>query len=225
MMLRSILFGAQMYVAMGVMGLIGLPLALTRPDGALRVCKAYCRWVLWTARALLGLEGRILGEVPTGPVLVAAKHQSFLDVILLFHALPQPRFIMKSDLARLPLFGWYTRRLGCIPVSRGGGAEAVARLLDAAGGEGQIVIYPQGTRVPVGDIAPYKYGVAALYAHLGRPCVPAATNAGRVWPRGVRRHAGVAVMEFLPPIAPGLAAEDVLQLLERRIEAASNRLA
>lgn len=222
-MIRSLLFSAQMYLAMGVVGLVCLPAALMSPDGATRACKIYAAWVRWTARWMIGLRTEIRGPVPTGDVMVAAKHQSFLDVILIFAALPRPRFVMKAELLRMPVFGWYARRLGCIPVARGKKGET-QRMLEAAGGPGQIAIYPQGTRVPPGEAAPYKYGAAALYAHLGRPCVPVATNAGRFWPRGIRRHPGVAVVEFLPPIPPGLAPEAFLARLEATLEPASDRL-
>lgn len=224
MMIRSVLFTLQMYLAMGVLGLVCAPVALFSRDGAIMACKLYCRWVRWTARWMIGLRTEIRGTPPTGNVLVAAKHQSFLDVLLIFSALPRPRFVMKADLLRMPVFGWYVRRLGCIPVERGGKGEAVRKMLEAAEGAGQIVIYPQGMRLPPGQMAPYKYGTAALYAHLNRPCAPVATNAGHFWPLGLRRYPGLAVVEFLPPIAPGLPPDTFLSQLEAIIEPASDRL-
>ncbi|MDB6452451.1 lysophospholipid acyltransferase family protein [Falsirhodobacter sp. 20TX0035] len=225
-MIRSLLFAVQMYVAMGVLGLIFLPAALVSRDGALRACKLWCRWVRWTARWMIGLRTEVRGAPPEGPVLVAAKHQSFLDVILIFAALPRPRFILKAQLLRLPVFGWYVRRLGCIPVEPGRKGEGTARMVGAVGRNpgGQIVIYPQGTRVPVGRTVPYRQGVAALYAHLDQPCVPVATNAGRFWPLGLRRHPGLTVVEFLDPIPPGLPPESFLAELQARIEASSSAL-
>jgi 1-acyl-sn-glycerol-3-phosphate acyltransferase len=90
---------------------------------------------------------------------------------------------------------------------------------------GQLVIYPQGTRVAPGDIKPYKIGTAALYGQLGQNCAPVATNAGIFWPkRSLLRKPGLAVVEFLAPIAPGLTNEQFMAQLEHAIEAASNRL-
>jgi len=223
-MIRSALFAVQMYGAMGVLGLVFLPAALISPDGAMQACRIYCRWVRWTARVMLDLRTEIRGTPPVGNVLIAAKHQSFLDVILIFAALPHPRFVMKAELLRMPVFGWYARRLGCIPVEVGRKGAAMRQLLEAADGAGQMVIYPQGTRVPVGNAAPYRYGVAALYAHLGQPCIPVATNAGHFWPLGLRRHAGLAVVEFLPPIQPGLPPDVFLAKLESILESASEQL-
>lgn len=223
-MIRSLLFAVQSYGVMGILGLIYLPLALASPQGARRACKMWCRWVRWTARWMLGLRTEVRGPVPAGNVLIAAKHQSFLDVILIFGVLPDPRFVMKADLLRMPVFGWYARRLGCIPVEPGRKGDAMRRMLEAADGVGQMVIYPQGTRVPVGGIAPYRYGVAALYEHLGQPCIPVATNAGHFWGAGLRRHAGLAVVEFLPPLPAGLPPDIFLARLEAIIEPASEQL-
>jgi 1-acyl-sn-glycerol-3-phosphate acyltransferase len=90
---------------------------------------------------------------------------------------------------------------------------------------GQLVIYPQGTRSPPGTKMPYKVGTAVLYEQLGQPCYPVATNAGVFWPRrGLYRRPGVAVVEFLEPIAPGMARDAFVAELERRIEGASDAL-
>lgn len=99
-MIRSALFAQQMYVAMGVPGLVFLPAALVLSDGAMRACRIYCRWVRWTAHRMLGLRMEIHGAPPVSDVLIAAKHQSFLDVILIFASLPRPRFGMRAGLMR-----------------------------------------------------------------------------------------------------------------------------
>jgi 1-acyl-sn-glycerol-3-phosphate acyltransferase len=90
---------------------------------------------------------------------------------------------------------------------------------------GQLIIYPQGTRVAPGAHLPYKVGAAVLYEETGQPCVPAATNVGVFWPRvGIRRKQGLAVVEFLPEIAPGLSSADFMTEIETQIETESNRL-
>jgi len=227
--LRSLAFIVQMYLAMAVYGIGYLPLAVLRRDGALRACKAYCRWVRWTARWMIGLDTRVLGPVPQDEVVVAAKHQSFLDIILIFEALPRPKFIMKKELVYAPFLGWYALRLGCVPVDRGKRGQAIAQMMEAVTegrqDPGQLVIYPQGTRVAPGAHKSYKVGTALIYAQLGTGCVPAATNVGVFWPRrGILRKPGLAVVEFLPRILPGLTNEDFMAGLEAQIETASNRL-
>ena len=90
---------------------------------------------------------------------------------------------------------------------------------------GQLIIYPQGTRVAPGVQRPYKVGTAILYAETGQTCVPAATNVGVFWPRtGIYRKPGLAVVAFLEPIAPGLEQDAFMERLETEVETASNRL-
>lgn len=227
--LRSLVFVIQIYAAMGVLGIVFSPWALVSRRGALVACKTYCRWVLWSARWMVGIHGEVRGPVPTGPVIVAAKHQSFLDILLIFNAVPHPKFIMKRELLWTPVIGLYAKRLGCVPVDRGKKGAAVAKMVQDAAAEfqqpGQLIIYPQGTRVPPGQHKPYKSGTAILYAELKEACVPAATNVGLFWPRkGIMRKPGRAVVEFLDPIAPGAGRADFMERLEREVETHSNRL-
>lgn len=225
----SVVFIVQMYLAMVVFALIWAIPALISRELAIRAVHAYCSWVRRSAAALVGLKSELRGAVPTGEVLIAAKHQSFFDIIIIASAVPRPKFIMKRELMFAPILGQFALRIGCIPVDRGGRAQAVARMkADVARGAalpGQLVIYPQGTRVAPGDTKPYKVGAGLLYNQLEQPCVPAATNVGVFWPkRGLLRHPGLAVVEFLPAIAPGLATADFMARVEAEVEAASLRL-
>lgn len=227
--LRSVFFIGQMYVAMLVVGVVYLPFALWHRDGALWACQHYCHYVRWSAALLVGLRSEVRGEVPDGGVLVAAKHQSFLDIILIFGALPRGRFIMKKQLVWAPILGWYGLRIGCVPVDRGKRGHAIkemsARVKSGAQEPGQLIIYPQGTRVAPGVSRPYKVGAAVLYSELGQDCVPVATNVGMFWPRhSLYRKPGLAVVEFLPRIPAGKEPRAFLAELEGVIEPASDKL-
>ena len=227
--IRSLVFNACMYLAMALIGAIYLPSAILVKDGARRACNDYCSWVRWSASWMVGLRSEIRGEVPADEVIVAAKHQSFFDIIMLFHALPRARFIMKAELVYAPILGWFALKIGCIPVKRGKRAQAIRKMVaDVEAGRkepGQLVIYPQGTRVAPGVAMPYKAGSAALYVETTQPCVPAATNVGVFWPRhGVLRKPGLAVVEFLPRIEAGLDAKAFLAELEPAVEEASDAL-
>jgi 1-acyl-sn-glycerol-3-phosphate acyltransferase len=119
--------------------------------------------------------------------------------------------------------------MGCISVDRGKRGKAIAKLkADVAAGQvkpGQLIIYPQGTRVSPGATLPYKLGTALLYSQLGQDCIPVATNVGLFWPRrGMIYKPGLAVIEFLPAIKPGLPNAEFMAELESRIETASTRL-
>jgi 1-acyl-sn-glycerol-3-phosphate acyltransferase len=227
--LLSLLFIIQMYLAMVVIGLVFAPWALFSPTGARTACKTFCRWVIFTLRLLCGLRSEVRGQPPAVESLIAAKHQSFLDIILIFNAVPAGKFIMKRELMFAPILGQYALRIGCVPVNRGKRGAAITKMkADVAAGAaepGQLIIYPQGTRVAPGATKPYKVGTGLLYEQLGQPCHPVATNVGVFWPkRGILRKPGLAVVEFLPPIPPGLAVPEFMARLEADIETQSNHL-
>jgi 1-acyl-sn-glycerol-3-phosphate acyltransferase len=228
LLLRSLVFDALLYALMGIIGLLGAPLALWSVDGAYWVCKTYCRVIFWLLRAICGLKVEIRGTVPQGEVIVAAKHQSFLDIMMIADALPRPKFIMKKELRWAPVLGLYALRIGSTPVARGERGKAMKAMVDHAGRvtePRQLVIYPQGTRVAPGARRPFKVGAGVLYERLGNTCVPAATNAGVFWGRrSPYRRPGTAVLEFLEPIPPGLAVPEFMVLVEEVVEGASDRL-
>lgn len=222
----SLFFIAQMYLMMALASVaFAIPSILDRRMAFVGV-HFYCWWVRMTARVLVGLRSEIRGEVPQTEVLIAGKHQSFFDIILLCSVLPRPKFIMKRELIWTPFLGQYALRIGCIPVDRGKRGAAIAKMKSdvqkGAAQPGQLVIYPQGTRVAPGATLPYKLGTGLLYEQLGQTCVPAATNVGVFWPkRGITRHPGLAVLEFLPAIPPGLPTPEFMARIETTIETAS----
>lgn len=227
--LRSLLFNVLMYVAMAVIGIVLFPWALVSALGARVAARLFSKWVRFSLHWIVGLRTEIRGIPPTCEVMIASKHQSFLDIIMIVSAVPSAKFIMKRELLWAPVLGQYALRMGCIPVDRGKRSAAIKKMMiDVAKGAqqpGQLVIYPQGTRVAPGATAPYKTGTGALYLELGQDCVPAATNVGLFWPRhGILRKPGVAVVEFLPPIAAGQSRNEFMSRLEREVESASNAL-
>lgn len=227
--LRSLIFNVQMYVAMLVVGLLYTPAAIWSREGAIAACHAYCRYIRWSAAWMIGLKTEVRGTPPTDEVMVAAKHQSFLDVLVIYGAIPRGKFIMKSILKYAPIIGQFGLRIGCIPVDRGKRGAAIKKMLaDVRAGRalpGQLIIYPQGTRIAPGVSKPYKVGTGVLYRDMGQPAVPVATNVGVFWPkRGIYRKPGTAVFEFLPRIEPGLAVDDFMRKLESDIETACDRL-
>ena len=227
--LLSVVFITQMYLMMAVVAIaFAIPSILSR-NMAFAGVHFYCWWVRKSAALLVGLRSEIRGQVPQTEVIIAAKHQSFFDLILLCSVLPRPKFIMKRELIWAPFLGQYALRIGCIPVDRGKRGAAITKMkADAQKGAahpGQLVIYPQGTRVPPGEDKPYKVGTGLLYDQLGQTCVPAATNVGVFWPKhSLIRYPGTAVVEFLAPIAPGLPGPEFMRDIEARIESASQRL-
>ncbi|MEX0971189.1 MAG: lysophospholipid acyltransferase family protein [Paracoccaceae bacterium] len=227
--LRSQLADLIMYVLMAVMGVLFAPAAIYSRAGAYWAIKFYCRTIFWVLRLLCGLKVEFRGEVPQGEVIVASKHMSFLDVMMHAYALPRVKFVMKRQLRWAPILGLYGMRIGSAPVARGKKGGAVRKLVRDVEGDaknaGQLVIYPQGTRVLPGSDKPYKVGAGVLYTRMGLDCVPAATNTGVFWARrSPYRYSGTAVVEYLPKIESGLTLNQFMERLEEVVETRSNAL-
>ena len=231
--LRSLFFVGQMYLMMFVLALYYIPRAILNNDYAFHAVHSYCRWVRWTASWMVGLKSEIRGEVPTDEVLIASKHQSFFDIILIVSVVPRPKFIMKAILKYAPILGWFGLKIGCVPVERGKRGAAIKKMVeDVKSGRampGQLIIFPQGTRVAAGAHLPYKVGAAVLCKETRQPVVPTATNVGVFWPRqGIYRKPGLAVLEFLPALQSNASADmgaaAFTAKLEEIIEPASNVL-
>ncbi len=227
-LLRSLVFEVLVYLTMAVLGILGAPFALWSVNGAYGVCRLYCRVIFFFLRWIVGLRVEVRGAVPTGEVLVAAKHQSFLDILMIYEALPRAKFIMKKELKWAPIIGLYALRIGSTPVARGERGKAMKAMVEHAGRATeprQLVIYPQGTRVAPGARPEFKVGAGVLYARSGETCVPVATNAGVFWGRrSLLKRPGVAVVEFLPEIPPGLGIAPFMARMENAVEDASDRL-
>ena len=230
--LRSLLFNGVFYGWTALCCVAGLPLLLGPRIGIYYLGRAWAHPIIAALKITCGLDYEVRGRenLPKGAVLIAAKHQSAWDTIIFSLLLWDHCFVLKKELTRIPLFGWYLTRAGLIPVDRRGGAAALkkmvadARQVAAAGRP--IVIFPEGTRVAPGDHRPYHPGVAALYGQLDVPVVPCALNSGLFWGRrSFAKRPGTIVLEFLPAIAPGQPRKTFLAELEQAIEGLSRALA
>lgn len=182
-------------------------------------------------RMFCGIRYRELDveNLPPGPAIIAAKHQSTWETMFLSRRLGQPAFVLKRELLSVPLFGWFMRKIGMIAVDRSGKAAALKKMVkdaEAAFAAGrQIIIFPEGTRVAPGQHRPYQPGIAALYGQLNVPVVPVALNSGLYWGRrAFVKKPGEILVRYLPPIAPGLNRKAFMAELEARLEPASQKL-
>ncbi len=228
--LRSLAFNICFYAVTTVLAVAGLP-TLISGRAVLGLARLWGRITLWLLRVVAGtrVEFRGLENIPEGPLLVAAKHQSALETLALCTVLPNFAYILKRELLFIPLIGWYLSRSGMVAINRSKGNRAMS-LMNAAAGEAirqnrQLIIFPEGTRRPVGAPPAYKQGLSHLYTALQVPCLPVALNTGLFWPRNsVVRRPGAAVIAFLPTIPPGLSRQEFHALAQERLEAASNAL-
>lgn len=227
---RSHVFNVAFYLNL-VIWLLAASVTFVLPRMAIiRVAQAWGRFNLWLLRRIVGMrvEFRGVDRIPSGALLLAAKHQSFLETFALLSCVDDPTFILKRELQWIPIFGWLTVKAGMIPVRRGGlnalpdmNRRAVREMARGR----QILIFPEGTRRPPGVPPAYKSGAAHLYKRLGVPCMPVALNSGLFWPRRrYIRRPGTVVIEFGEVIPSGLEREDFMRLLVDRIESRSDAL-
>lgn len=228
--LRTFLFVVWFYLSMAVVAIALSPALLMGHRQAMGVVRVWARTALWGYRWIAGVRVQTLGarNVPTGAALVASKHQGLLDFVALIAMLPDPCFVLKKELTRMPFLGWFGWKTKMIAVDRDGHAKALKDMVRQARerlSEGrQIIIFPEGTRAEPGTPPDYKPGIAALYRELEVACVPVATDSGVWWPAKGDIPQGVATFEFLEPIPAGLKRAPFMAELEQRIETASNAL-
>lgn len=229
--LRSLLFNLSFYIASAIILLAGSPLLFGPRSWAMAGLKFHARVSLFLLRWVAGvrMEVRGLERIPKGAALVASKHQSAWDTFALVPLFADPALVMKSELLKIPFYGWFSRKFEMIFVSREKRGSALKQMLkdaQARRDQGrQIVIFPEGNRRAPGATPDYKPGIMALYDGLGLPCVPMALNSGLYWPRrSFWRHPGTIVVEVLEPIPAGLPRKVFLQRLEASIETATARL-
>jgi len=228
--MRSRIFAAYLYTFPFLIFIFLFP-TLLHPPAARRVVRFWAVTVLWGLKAICGLSYRVEGRenVPAGPCLIACKHQSMWETVALLPIIEEPVFVMKQELMKLPLYGWFAQASRHIGVDREGGAIAMRAMIRAAQArvaEGrQVVIFPEGTRVAPGESRDYQPGAAGLYAGLGLPCVPAALNSGLYWVHpGLLRRQGEIVLRFAEPIPPGLPRKEFMALMRERIEGETEAL-
>ena len=228
---RAVAFNIAFFAWTMILGTLGLPFLLAPRRAAMGFGRFWSRGVLFLLRTIVGLDHRVirLDRIPPGGCIIAMKHQSAWDGVVLPVVLGDPAAVVKRELLRVPFYGWYAARAGSIGIDRKTGAGALRRMVAAArpvvAAGRPIVIFPQGTRVMPGVSLPYQPGVFALYRALALPLVPAAVNSGLFWGRrAFVKRPGRILLEFLEPIPPGWPRRRLMDELERRIETATAAL-
>ena len=230
-LLRSALYHLLFATMTLTLGVLYLPLLLAPRATCQRFAMLWVEGALWLQRRVLGLscELRGLENLPPGPVLIAAKHQSAWDTLIFHHLLRDPAIVIKRELLFLPVIGWYLWKSGQIAIDRGAGAKALRGLATScrrAVEEGrEVVIFPEGHRQPPGTTGQYQPGIALLRHELGVPVVPVALNSGLFWGRNAfLRYPGRVLLQILPPMKDGLDRRRFMAELETRIETATRAL-
>ena len=188
------------------------------------------RWnvfIIWLAKALCGIRHQIKGyeNLPDAPVILLSKHQSAWETIFLLCNMPRPLvYVFKKELIQVPFFGWALGLLRMIPIDRSKGKDAFAQVVvhgrkRLAGGQ-WIIMFPEGTRIPVGQKGKYKGGGARLAVETNTVVVPIALNSGECWPKNsFVKKPGLVTVSIGKPISPeGLNPVELMQKVENWIE-------
>ncbi len=229
--LRSLVFNVAFYIALAGLALLGLPLLLTTRKAVIRLARLWGQVSLWLLERIcdLKVEFRGLDHLLQGGYVVASKHQSIWETFALLTIFDDFSFVLKRELIFIPVFGWYCLKADQIAINRAKGSGILAELTERARqvlAQGrQVLIFPEGTRRPIGAEPLYKFGIAHLCGETGARCLPVALNSGLFWPRrSFLRQPGTVLVEFLEPIIPGPDKAAFLELLRGRMESATRRL-
>jgi 1-acyl-sn-glycerol-3-phosphate acyltransferase len=222
--IRSLLFFLWFAFTSFVIAVGGVWVLLLPRRATEILSKTWSRVTLFGLKWIAGLDYEVRGPVPAGAVLIASKHMSMWDTVTLYLLLNDACAVLKRGLEYIPFYGWYLWKAGSIAIDRDGKASALKKMVaqaKAAQADGRpILIFPEGTRKEPAMPPDYKPGVAALYAQLGVDCVPVALNSGQFW-TGFIKKPGKIVIEFLPPIPPGLKRAVFMETLQKRVETAT----
>lgn len=219
--LRSALFNVYFFGVTALLCFTGLPFRWAGSEHALKIPMLWARWVLAGLRAICGIRFEVRGieYLPReGPALIASRHQSAFDTLVWFTLLPRCCYVIKQELARIPIFGGLMRPAGMILVDRSARAGAMRHLMreaQRAAGEGrQMVIFPEGTRAEPGRMGTLHPGIAAMAARTGLPVIPVVTDSGHCWGRrAFYKRPGTIHITLLRPIPAGTPRDRLMASL------------
>lgn len=230
-LVRSILFGG-LFFPWSTLCSIFVPISLIFPRKFMQtIVKVWGIGVRFLLKWVVGLTWRAEGldNVPPGPCVIASKHQSAWDTMVFHVLLPDPVYVVKKELTRIPFWGWGFYKAGCVVVDRKAGAKALKHLVVgvqvALARGSQVVIFPEGTRTAPDQKVDYHPGIAAIYRDANVPVVPVALDSGLFWGRmAALKYPGEITIRFMEPIQPGGDRREFLGLLQSRVEGESAKL-
>ena len=224
--IRSIAFTLYLFVSVPIYGTLVLFTGVL-PRGATYACSlAWVDSVLWLLRVLCRLDFAVEGRehLPAGNCVVLLKHSSAWETIAQLRIFPRQTWVLKRELMWAPVLGWVLWLLKPIAIDRRGGSAAVQQVLEqgkARLAEGLwVMIFPEGTRMPVGETRRYGLSGVLLAQAAGLPLVPVTHNAGYFWPRrGWLKRPGKIRVVIGPPIPTlGVAPRLVNERAQRWVE-------
>jgi 1-acyl-sn-glycerol-3-phosphate acyltransferase len=220
--LRALLFSIIFYPVSAFLAILVALAAPFTPRLLWWGSHQWARWFIGCARLFHGIRLHVRGVVPQHAVIVAMKHQSAYETLLTLYLFERPAVVMKAELRNIPFWGYASMRHGSIFVERGKSGAALKGMLRQARARAAdrrpIILFPEGTRVPLGEAPPLKAGLYGVYHGTGLAVVPVALDAGRLWPKGFLKTPGTVTLAFQPDVPASLAREE----MEARVHAAIN---
>jgi 1-acyl-sn-glycerol-3-phosphate acyltransferase len=225
-LVKSLLFTAFLMLSACCWGL-AMALCFFLPYRAIfGMARGWARCVLWVLKVLCRLSFVVEGRerIPPGNHIVMSKHTSAWETVALFVIFPPHVWVLKRELLWIPFMGWGLKLLRPIAINRGAGHQAVNQVIEqgkerlAAGL--WVIIFPEGTRVAVGEKRKYGVSGALLSVATGKLVVPVSHNAGSFWPRrGILKKPGtIRVVIGEPLLSEGKQARDLNEEIRQTIE-------
>ena len=225
-MIRNFLFSFSFFSGIIFISIIFLPSLLLPHKITLFGGKLMGYWSQYCLKIILSTKIIIKGKdnmINNEKFFIASSHQSMFETFFLQTIFNSPVFILKNELMRIPIFGWYLKKIGSISIKRDkitkdnlNFFEDISETIQNS--KRPIIIFPQATRVLPEDRPPFKKGASRIYEKLNILCQPVAINSGYVWPKkGIKKTNKVITISILKPILPGLQKEEFLQVLQKKI--------
>lgn len=230
-LIRSFLFNIYFILMSFICATIGIIFLFGKRETAFLAPQIWEKLLSLGAKYILGLTYQVEGveNLPSGPYIIASKHQSAWETYSFCGIFKGSIFVAKKELSHLPLMNFHFKKQKTIFVNRKLGAAAREDMIKQAkeriSDGDRIIIYPEGRRKSPFEKPKYKNGIAGLYQELNVPVVPVALNSGLFWPRrSFIKNPGTITVSILPPILPGLSSDEFMKTLETSIETKCHEL-
>ena len=224
--IKSLVFNIFLYVGIITVFVAALPTLILPANFALYCGKFLAYYIILILRLILNTKVIFHGLENLKKVerfFIASAHQSMFETFVLQAPLSFPVFILKKELLKFPLFGWYLKKINSIEIIREKTTKDNLNFFDNIKNTIEktnrpLLIFPQGTRLKIGEKTPFKKGVGRIYQSLNLPCVPVALNTGKIWPKNsFMKYAGDIHISFLSPLMPGTNKDEFIKILEQKI--------